>query len=182
VAAAFELEAQVSAGLLPEPDLIVLPLGSGGTAAGLCAGLLRTKLRTRVLAVAVAEPAQVFARKAHLLARELVEPSARLQVSARLEVSLGYLGEGGYGVPTRASDQALTQAARCALVLDDTYTAKAFAAAVDRVAMGLDRTVLFWNTLSSADLGPLLLGAPGEHELSAEVRRLAHANAPVRRG
>src|SRR6478735_2647479 len=55
VTAAAELEAQVHAGLLPEPNLIVVALGSGGTAGGLCAGLVRTRLRTRVLAIAVAE-------------------------------------------------------------------------------------------------------------------------------
>ena len=176
VKAAAELEAQVGAGLLPEPDLIVLALGSGGTAAGLCAGLVRTKLRTRVLGVAVAEPTQVFARKARQLAQELVDDSARAEVSARFEVSLDYLGR-GYGVPTSASQGASQEAVRCGLALDETYTAKAFAAALDRVALGRDRTVLFWNTLSSADLSPLLSGGPREHELGAEMERLFHANA-----
>jgi len=169
--AAAELEAQVRANLLPEPDLIVLPLGSGGTAAGLCAGLMQTKLRTRVMGVAVAEPAKVFVRKARLLAQELVEHRVRAEVSARFEVTLNYLGE-GYGVPTRASERASQEAARCGLALDDTYTAKAFAAALERVALGRDRTVLFWNTLSSADLAPLLLGAPRPLEFDEEIRRL----------
>src|SRR6185369_4771995 len=155
VVAAAELEAQVRANLLPEPDLIILPLGSGGTAAGLCAGLMQTKLRTRVLAIAVAEPARVFAHKARRLAQELLEHPARAEVSRRFEVALDYLG-GGYGVPTLPSERASRAAARCGLALDDTYTAKAFAAALDRVALGRDRTVLFWNTLSSADLAPLL--------------------------
>ncbi|HET7544724.1 MAG TPA: pyridoxal-phosphate dependent enzyme, partial [Polyangiaceae bacterium] len=48
VAAAAELAQQVSIGLLPEPDLLVVALGSGGTAAGLAAGLERAGLRTRV--------------------------------------------------------------------------------------------------------------------------------------
>lgn len=174
--AAAELEAQVVSGLLPEPDLLVLALGSGGTAAGLCAGLAQTKLRTRVLGVAVAEPTKVFARKARQLAQELADDSARAAVSARFEVSLDYLGR-GYGVPTHASQHASREAARCGLVLDDTYTAKAFAAVLDCVALGRDRTVLFWNTLSSADLAPLLIGARTEHELSAEIGRLFDANA-----
>jgi 1-aminocyclopropane-1-carboxylate deaminase/D-cysteine desulfhydrase-like pyridoxal-dependent ACC family enzyme len=58
--AAVELAAQVRAGALPEPDLIVVPLGSGGTVAGLLAGLEKTELRSRVLAVTVAEPAKLF--------------------------------------------------------------------------------------------------------------------------
>lgn len=172
VAAARELEAQVHAGLLPEPELIVVPLGSGGTAAGLCAGLTQTKLRTRVLGVAVAEPTRVFERRARLLAQGLVQHSARAEVAARLDVTLDYLGE-GYGIPTRAGDQASREAAQCGLQLDETYTAKAFAAALERVALGRERTVLFWNTLSSADSAPLLLGAP--RELDAAILRLAHA-------
>jgi 1-aminocyclopropane-1-carboxylate deaminase/D-cysteine desulfhydrase-like pyridoxal-dependent ACC family enzyme len=166
VAAAKELETQVRANLLPEPDLIVLPLGSGGTAAGLCAGLMQTQLRTRVLGVAVAEPAKVFAHKARRLAQELVEHRARAELTARFEVTLDYLGE-GYGVPTCASERASREALRCGLALEETYTAKAFAAALDRVALGRDRTVLFWNTLSSADLSPLLGDAPRPHELDA---------------
>jgi len=173
VAAASELAAQVRAGGMPEPDLVVVPLGSGGTAAGLAAGLLRAGLRTRVLAVATAEPVKLFRHKAQSLARELVEPSERAAVAARLEVERRYLGD-GYGRSTSASDRATREAARVGLTLDDTYTAKAFAAALDQVALGRERHVLFWNTLSSAPLAPLLIDAPGEHELASEIRALAH--------
>ncbi|HYQ43424.1 MAG TPA: pyridoxal-phosphate dependent enzyme [Polyangiaceae bacterium] len=181
LAAAAELEKQVRSGLLPEPDLLVLPLGSGGTAAGLAAGLIHTQLRTRVLAVAVAEPSRVFAHKAYALAAELVEHTSRAAVAARLEVTTHYLGE-GYGQPTVEGEQAAREAARCGLALDDTYTAKAFAAALDRVALGRERVVLFWNTHSSAALAPLLVDAPEEHELPAALRRLAHAPGQPRRG
>jgi len=174
VAAATELAEQVGAGALPEPDLIVLPFGSGGTAAGLAAGLLRAGLRTRVLAIAVAEPVKVFEHKARELAKELVEHSSHAAVLERLEVDRHYLGE-GYGRPTRASEHATREAARESLVLDDTYTAKAFAAALDRVALGNERHVLFWHTLSSAPLAPLLIGAPQEHELASQLRQLAFA-------
>jgi 1-aminocyclopropane-1-carboxylate deaminase/D-cysteine desulfhydrase-like pyridoxal-dependent ACC family enzyme len=179
VAAAAELEAQVQNGVLPEPDLVVVALGSGGTAAGLCAGLVQTTLRTRVLAVAVAEPSRVFAHKARRLAAELLEPAARTDVAARLEVELTFLGE-GYGIPTGASEYAASEAERCGLVLDETYTSKAFAAALTRVALGRERTVLFWNTLSSANLNHLLLDAPEERELPSEVRQLARVHASMR--
>jgi len=176
VRAAAELEEQVLAGLIPEPDLLVVPLGSGGTAAGLAAGLVHTRLRTRVLAVAVAEPIMVFAKRAQTLATELVAHSSRAAVAARLEITQHYLGE-GYGHPTVASEHASREAASAGLALDDTYTAKAFAAALDRVALGRERVVVFWNTLSSAPIAPLLVGAPAEHELPAELRRLAHARS-----
>src|SRR6187431_985260 len=111
VAAAVELAQQVRAGVLPEPDLIVVPLGSGGTAAGLTAGLLRAGLRTRVLAIAVAEPVKVFAQQACALAASLLEPAAQPAVLERLHIERGYLGE-GYGRPTRASQRATAEAAR----------------------------------------------------------------------
>jgi 1-aminocyclopropane-1-carboxylate deaminase/D-cysteine desulfhydrase-like pyridoxal-dependent ACC family enzyme len=173
VAAAEELAQQVRVGLLPEPDLLVVPLGSGGTAAGLCAGLERAGLRTRVLAVSVAEPVQVFVDQAHTLAEQLVAQSARAAASARLEVERRYLGA-GYGRPSATGERAKGLAAQSGLELDDTYTAKAFAAALDRIALGRERNVLFWHTLSSANLQALLRYAPTEQELPAEIRRLAH--------
>jgi 1-aminocyclopropane-1-carboxylate deaminase/D-cysteine desulfhydrase-like pyridoxal-dependent ACC family enzyme len=173
-AAAAELAEQVRAGALPEPDWIVLPLGSGGTAAGICAGLIRAGLRTRVLAVAVAEPVKVFQRKMYALANELLDYTCPAAVLERLEVDRRYLGE-CYGRSTTASQHATREAARVGLTLDDAYTAKAFAAALDRVALGSERHILFWHTLSSASMAPLLTGAPAEHELAIEIRQLAYA-------
>jgi 1-aminocyclopropane-1-carboxylate deaminase/D-cysteine desulfhydrase-like pyridoxal-dependent ACC family enzyme len=171
--AATELAAQVAAGELPEPDLLVVPLGSGGTVGGLLAGLAQARLRTRVLAVAVADPVKLFAHKARALAKELVDDPLRPHVLERLEIERRYLGD-GYGYATAAGDHATRCAARLALVLDATYTAKAFAAALDRVALGAERHILFWHTLSGAPLAPLLIGAPLESELDSSVRRLAH--------
>jgi 1-aminocyclopropane-1-carboxylate deaminase/D-cysteine desulfhydrase-like pyridoxal-dependent ACC family enzyme len=170
--AASELAAQVRAGDLPEPDLIVVPLGSGGTAAGLLAGLARAGLESRVLAVTVAGPPQLFARKTRALAKTLVEPLVWPRVEARLEIETSYLGD-GYGHATDAGANATREAAKLGITLDDTYTAKAFAAALARVVLGRERTILYWQTLSSAPMAPLLLGAPREHELDAAVRRLA---------
>ena len=172
VAAAAELAQQVRAGVLPEPDLIVLPLGSGGTAAGLVAGLAKAGLKTRVLAVAVAEPVKVFEHKARTLVKQLVEPGMRDLAWQRLELDQRQLGS-GYGRQTPAGEHAARQASLVGLTLDATYTAKAFAAALARVALGSERHVLYWHTLSSASLAPLLVGAPQEHELDVELRRLA---------
>ncbi|MET0792386.1 MAG: pyridoxal-phosphate dependent enzyme [Polyangiaceae bacterium] len=171
--AASELAAQVQAGELPEPDLLVVALGSGGTVGGLLAGLAQARLRTRVLAVAVTDPVQVFAHKARALAKELVDDPLRPHVLQRLEIERGYLGA-GYGYASAVGEHATLQAARVGLTLDATYTAKAFAAALARVALGRERQILFWHTLSSAPLSPLLSNAPQESELDPELRRLAH--------
>ncbi len=172
VQAAAELAVQVRAGELPEPDLIVLPLGSGGSAAGLLAGLSNAGLRSRVLAVTVAEPTSRFEQQARTLAQTLVEERLRPHVLARLELERGYLGA-GYGHATAASAAATQEAAKAGILLDPTYTAKAFAAALARVAAGKERTILYWQTLSSAPLAPLLVGAPHEHELDPNLLQLA---------
>jgi hypothetical protein len=52
-AAALELAEQVHAGVLPEPAAIYVPLGSGGTAAGLLLGARLGGLASRVCAVRV---------------------------------------------------------------------------------------------------------------------------------
>jgi 1-aminocyclopropane-1-carboxylate deaminase/D-cysteine desulfhydrase-like pyridoxal-dependent ACC family enzyme len=168
VQAALELAAQVRAGALPEPDLIVVALGSGGSTAGLLAGLATAGLRSRVLAVSVADPPELFEHQARALAKALVEAALRTRVLARLEVERGFLGA-GYGRPTRASEAAMQEATRAGILLDPTYTAKAFAAALARVASGQERTILYWHTLSSAPLGPLLAGAPPEQELDPNL-------------
>ena len=166
-----ELAQQVRDGELPEPDLIVVPLGSGGTVAGLLAGIAVEGLRTRLLAVTVAQPSSVFERRAGALAQELVTQALRPQLLQRLEIERSFIGA-GYGHPTPAGQYAARAAAHSGVQLDDTYTAKAFAAALSRVAQGHERTILFWQTLSSAPLDPLLIGAPSQSEISPALCRL----------
>jgi D-cysteine desulfhydrase len=173
VDAAIELAEQVRRGDVPEPDVIVVPMGSGGTSAGLLVGLASTELRTRVLAVTVTEPAWYLEHRVRALARACSAPSRRASVLDRLEHTRAYLGA-GYGHPTPEGERATVAAASVGLELDPTYTAKAFAAALDRVALGREQTVLYWHTLSSAPMSPLLVGAPEARELDPKLRRLAH--------
>jgi 1-aminocyclopropane-1-carboxylate deaminase/D-cysteine desulfhydrase-like pyridoxal-dependent ACC family enzyme len=71
-----ELVAQVRAGLLPEPDWVVVPLGSGGTCVGLAAGL--HGLKTKVLAVATVEWVFSPGLRLRALQRELGQPAVPL--------------------------------------------------------------------------------------------------------
>jgi 1-aminocyclopropane-1-carboxylate deaminase/D-cysteine desulfhydrase-like pyridoxal-dependent ACC family enzyme len=161
VDAAKELEAQVAAGELPEPEAIVVALGSGGTAAGLAVGLATTSLRTRVVGVAVAPPLKVV----EVMTRRLAKKTAALAGIAvdelRLDIDRRWLGR-GYGYSTREGERAMAEASRFGLLLDPTYTAKAFAAALD---VARTKRVLYWHTLSSAPLpiadAPLL---PADYE------------------
>jgi 1-aminocyclopropane-1-carboxylate deaminase/D-cysteine desulfhydrase-like pyridoxal-dependent ACC family enzyme len=175
VAAACELAAQVREGALPEPDVCVVPLGSGGTAAGLAAGFAAQGLRTRVVGVCVSWPAWALALRARQLARSC---AARLgmrltgaDLRARLSADARFVGR-GYGYSVAAGEESIRLAADAGLTLDATYTAKAFAAALWNVRARQGRHVLYWHTLSSAPMAPLLDRAPPEALLPPRARDL----------
>jgi 1-aminocyclopropane-1-carboxylate deaminase/D-cysteine desulfhydrase-like pyridoxal-dependent ACC family enzyme len=154
VDAARELAAQIREGALPEPDICLVALGSGGTAAGLAAGFDAEGLKTVVIAVCVAQPPWLVRFLALRLARgcaRRIGPSTRtIPLSRRLEVDERFLGR-GYGHATEAGAEAMRVAHEAmGLTLDPTYTAKAFAGALFHLRAGRARHVLYWHTLSSA--------------------------------
>ena len=137
----------------PMPDVIVHASSSGGTQAGLVAGVALNGLRTRVIGVSADEPAASLAATV----REIVvglggligAEGEALARECSIEVDDRFVGE-GYGVPSAASLEAQQLAARTeALFVDHTYTAKAFAGFLARLRDGSlrdDQTVLFWHT------------------------------------
>lgn len=162
VDAAHELREQVRAGVMPEPDAIVVALGSGGTAAGLAVGL--AGLKTRVIGIAVSSPLRLVEAMARRLVRKLVqETKLSSELVPNLEVDRRWLGR-GYGYATREGDHATARASRFGIPVDVTYTAKAFAAAQAIAAEAPEQTILFWHTLSSAPVMPDLPPLPAEYE------------------
>ncbi|WUA09815.1 pyridoxal-phosphate dependent enzyme [Nocardia sp. NBC_01377] len=155
VEAAFELADQVAAGELPEPAHLVVPVGSGGTAAGLALRLKWAGLRTRVLGVVVNDSLPLDARRIVGLAERagavLVSRGLRVEppVVRADEVTIlrDWLGP-GYGHPTPRAVRAAERAASVGLRLETVYTAKAFAAVPELIARGAlgDGPVLFLNT------------------------------------
>jgi 1-aminocyclopropane-1-carboxylate deaminase/D-cysteine desulfhydrase-like pyridoxal-dependent ACC family enzyme len=161
VNAAFELAEQVEAGALVEPDVVYLPLGSMGTAAGLAIGFASAAMRTRVVGVQVvpgevagaeALDAVVSAAVARLCSADSTFPVLTAPDLA-LEIRSGFLGE-GYAVPTAEGTEAVALAEQSGLHLEGTYTGKALAALIaDARAGRLDgERVLFWNTYNSRPL------------------------------
>jgi D-cysteine desulfhydrase len=171
VAAARELAAQVREGRMPEPDHCVVALGSGGTAAGLATGFAAEGLKTRVVGVCISRPTGVLRALSTVLARACATRTGHKSLRPRLTIDTRFLGA-GYDSPTAAGEQATRDAAGAGLVLDPTYTAKAFASALWHVRAVRGRVVLYWHTFSSAGLGLLLEGALEEARLPAALKRL----------
>jgi 1-aminocyclopropane-1-carboxylate deaminase/D-cysteine desulfhydrase-like pyridoxal-dependent ACC family enzyme len=133
------------------PDVIVHATSSGGTQAGLIAGCRLHGLGTRVLSISADDASAVIGGEVRRILRDL-EPLLGIDhgafSTAVLEVDDTFVGD-GYGVPTSASNEALSLTARTeGFFLDHTYTAKAMAGLIAHVrADDIGRgTVLFWHT------------------------------------
>lgn len=175
VNAGLELAEQVAAGELPEPAAVVVPLGSGGTVAGLVAGLKLAGLASRVIAVRVTDllpPTPAFlttlATRALARLRALGTPMPPLAIGPDdFSIRSDWLGP-GYGAVTEAGlDASRRIADREGLTLETTYGAKALAGAL---ALAHEpewrgRPILFWHTYSSADPAAHVARLPSWREL-----------------
>ena len=159
VAAAFELAEQIEAGAMPAPAEIYLPVGSGGTFAGLVLGAKLAGLQARVVGVLVTDilppgPAGLarLARASLALLRRYEPSLPEVTVApADFEMARAQLGP-GYGATTPAAEAAASLCSNAGLALETTYTAKCMAEVIARLADGRARTpVLFWNTYNSID-------------------------------
>ncbi len=117
-------------------DAVVLACSSGGSQAGLIAGLEALGHRARVLGVEVDGDSDGVAAAVHEVAAEVagrlgLDTSA---VAARVEVISGYGGP-GYGLPTPEMRRAVEMVARKeGLLLDPVYSGKAMAALMGQIA------------------------------------------------
>jgi D-cysteine desulfhydrase len=158
VNAALELVAQIESGLLPRPERIIVPLGSGGTAAGLSLGLAIAGLPTEVIAARIAPRLGANAwrvrRLAHATARLIERHSGeRITRVAREQLRVDHTVFGGaFGRVLPAGDTLAREiAAERGLRLDGTYGAKAIAAAV-AAARDQETATLYWVTFDTRAL------------------------------
>lgn len=156
VNAGLELVAQIDAGMLPPPTFVVVPLGTGGTAAGLSLAFALaereiTVVGARVVPWIVGRRDRVL-RLARKTAR-LIERAGHTRLSRadlRLEVVDDTYG-GAYGRETAAGRSAAAELRTVSsIVLDATYSAKSFALALERSRR---EPTLFWLTFDSRILG-----------------------------
>lgn len=135
------------------PDVIVHATSSGGTQAGLLAGCALFGLHTRVVGISADDPVDDIGRIVTGLCGGIEErlglPNGALGADARFAADAGFVGQ-GYGVPTDASREAQSLAARTeALFTDHWYTAKALAGLIAYARSGQFKdgeTVMFWHT------------------------------------
>jgi len=138
---------------MPSPDVIVHSSSSGGTQAGLLAGIALHGITTRVIGVSPDDPAASIAGRVRDILQGmgplLGVDGAALAGARPIEIDDAFIGD-GYGLPSDASREAQRLAAqREAIFVDNTYTAKALAgliAAVRARRIPADATVLFWHT------------------------------------
>jgi D-cysteine desulfhydrase len=163
VCAGLELAAQVEQGALPEPGEIFVPVGTGGTLAGLVVGLRLAGLRSRVRGVLVSDILPPSARALRRAARRVLRrlrgwdgsvPEIALPLED-FELIRDQLGP-GYGAATDAARDAVAAAADAGLALETTYTGKCLAEIRARALRGAlpGGPLLFWNTFNSIDPHP----------------------------
>ncbi len=119
------------------PDAIVHATGSGGTQAGLLAGLALLDEAIPVWGMAVCDDRAWFERK---IAADLADWQQRyrmpvLPAASAIRVIDRHIGP-GYGRSTPAQCDTLRQAARRGLLLDPTYAGKAFHGLLQEIAPG----------------------------------------------
>lgn len=158
VNAALELAAQIESGDMPMPGRIVIPIGSGGTVAGMLLGFAIAGLDIAIVGARAGPRLFVNRRKVLSLTRRassLIETvtGKRLPVvdATNLRIVHDVYG-GAYGRPlSRASEAAAILSDTTGIRLDDTYSAKAWVATLDERAAAKG-PLLFWLTFDASCL------------------------------
>lgn len=136
--------AELAAQLDEPPALVVIAVGSGGSCAGLVAGLAAAGLTTPVLGVSVSRPPPAIEARVAELAQGC---AALIGGPAPCEPELVDARGPGFGTASERERGRARLALRTeGLLLDETYGAEAFSAAVDRLLADLDGPVLHWHT------------------------------------
>lgn len=159
VNAALELRAQIDRGETPKPDSIVVPVGSGGTLAGLLCGCRLAGLdididlvgvRTAMRSFGNAERIATLADETASLLGEYGLDTVPTFTADDVTILHDFVGD-GYGEPTTEGTRCTEVAAKHGLELDPTFTAKTVAALATHPQFE-SGTTLYWHTLNSISL------------------------------
>jgi 1-aminocyclopropane-1-carboxylate deaminase/D-cysteine desulfhydrase-like pyridoxal-dependent ACC family enzyme len=158
VLAGIEMVGQATAAGV-SPSMVILPSATGGTQAGVLAGLRLGGSTAGVVGVAVASPADELRPTVAGLLEGLAPLTGIAVDPAEIELTDTQLGA-GYGVSTPAAVAATELLARTeGIFVDPIYTAKALAEVVARARDGrLEGTVVFWHAGGTPALFEVLAG------------------------
>lgn len=159
--AARELIRQVESGELPGPDIIYVPVGSGGTLAGLGLGLKNSSLNCKLVGIRVMNllfintflVTRLANNTAGLIEQRTSRTLNRIS-SSDFELLADYVGQ-GYGETTPEFMNFMdTTAPKVSFRIDPTYTGKTLhALQKERQKRDLgSKTVLYWHTLNQEPL------------------------------
>ena len=146
-----ELEDQRAMKNIPPFDEIYVAAGTGGTIAGLLAGIHVRPQKTTLVGISVWESKETLHKEIHDYTSQLLEwlGHDKTDVSMDpLKLYDQYIGK-KYGVPSEAGNEAIRLLARLeGIMVDPVYTGKALSGLIDRARQGLlkDKHVLFWHT------------------------------------
>lgn len=161
--AAVELAAQLRT-VARLPSAIVIPVGSGGSCAGLLVGLADAGLDIPVVGVSVSRPPSSIRSTVISLAAQCASLCGALPPSsARLEL-VDARGDGFGRATERERSRAQLAFDTEGLLLDRTYGAEAFSVVVDRLLVRPSAPVLWWHT------GGIVPAVAGVTERSAARR------------
>lgn len=138
-------------------DYVVCPSGSGGTQAGLIAGLHGANAGIPVLGINVSRPKDIQEEKVYDLVQRVAAYTGIKGAIPRsaIECFDGYVGP-GYSVPTSEMAEAVRLLARTeGILFDPVYTGKAMAGLIDLVRKGYFKesdSILFVHTGGSPAL------------------------------
>ncbi len=182
VNAVFELKKQIQEGLLPEPDIIICPLGSNGTLAGLSLGVKLAGLKSQVKGVRVTAPCLgPIPASTPKIVLQLMKETLKLLRKADSSIPSMKLTEepliideffgDGYGCATEQCIEVLDEVKeKAGIKLDPCYTAKTFAAVKKQCESKEKQKVLYWHTYNSVDLTDAA-GAVNPEELPLNLRK-----------
>jgi len=164
--AMIELKHQIDAGEMPEPDIIFVTAGTGGTMAGIEFGARALNLKSKVVGVRIADYVATneimlksILHRAYKHMRKAGAQVPRLKWK-RKDITLihDYFG----GEYAKITPEALAAKKTCheldGITLYTTYTAKTMAAMIEYLTANdlRDKTILFWHTYNTRDLSPFL--------------------------
>lgn len=159
VNAALELKEQIDAGALPEPDYIFVPLGTGGTIAGLVLGCKLAGLKIRVVGVRVVDKiiSNSLAVKryadgcAKLLSKFIPEFRGLRIKFSDFTVLHDHFGSGYAHFTDEGIKAVKILYGAEGIKLEGTYTGKTLAGMLDFVKKNNleSKDILFWNTYNS---------------------------------